>query len=48
VSRSIGRGLSYLVLAAVTFVLLFPLLYAISGSLMRPGTEQVPAGAASL
>jgi len=34
VSRSIGRGLSYLVLAAVTFVLLFPLLYAISGSLM--------------
>ena len=33
-SRSIGRGLSYLVLAAVTFVLLFPLLYAISGSLM--------------
>jgi sn-glycerol 3-phosphate transport system permease protein len=34
VSRSIRRGLSYLVLAAVTFVLLFPLLYAISGSLM--------------
>ena len=29
VSRSIRRGLSYLVLAAVTFVLLFPLLYAI-------------------
>lgn len=33
-TRSIGRGLTYLVLAAVTFVLLFPLLYAMSGSLM--------------
>jgi sn-glycerol 3-phosphate transport system permease protein len=29
-----GRGLTYLALIAVTFVLLFPLLYAISGSLM--------------
>jgi sn-glycerol 3-phosphate transport system permease protein len=34
VTTSIGRGLTYLVLAAVTFVLLFPLLYAMSGSLM--------------
>lgn len=33
-TRAIGRGFTYLVLAAVTFVLLFPLLYAISGSLM--------------
>lgn len=33
-TRAIGRSFTYLVLAAVTFVLLFPLLYAISGSLM--------------
>ena len=32
--RALGRTLTYALLAAVTFVLLFPLLYAISGSLM--------------
>jgi sn-glycerol 3-phosphate transport system permease protein len=32
--RALGRLLTYAVLLAVTFVLLFPLLYAISGSLM--------------
>jgi sn-glycerol 3-phosphate transport system permease protein len=30
----VGRALTYALMAAVTFVLLFPLLYAISGSLM--------------
>jgi sn-glycerol 3-phosphate transport system permease protein len=34
VTRAAGRVLTYAVLVAVTFVLLFPLLYAISGSLM--------------
>lgn len=33
-TRALGRLLTYAVLLAVTFVLLFPLLYAISGSLM--------------
>lgn len=33
-TRAVGRVLTYAVLLAVTFVLLFPLLYAISGSLM--------------
>ena len=33
-TRALGRGLSYAALLAITFVLLFPLLYAISGSLM--------------
>ena len=32
--RAAGRGLSYAVLAAITFVLVFPLLYAVAGSLM--------------
>lgn len=32
--RAVRRGLSYGVLAVITFVLLFPLLYAVSGSLM--------------
>jgi sn-glycerol 3-phosphate transport system permease protein len=34
VTRRLGRALTYALLLAVTFVLLFPLLYAISGSLM--------------